>query len=384
MIKSATYEGRSVNNGPSPDLIEWHRRIAAGGTALTTLAYCAVHPEGQTFPAQICIRPEIIPQLKNFTEAIHGEGAAASVQLAHCGFFTKTKAPNRPYPLAPSRILNQYGIFSGLPWSKEMSLNEIKSTVNHFARAAQVVKESGFDALEIHAGHGYLLSQFLSPSTNHRKDQYGGSLVNRYRIVGEVIQAVRTAVGPGFPILVKMNLSDGFSGGLDLEQAIEVAKFMERDGVNALILSGGFTSKTPFYLLRGGRPLGKMITAETNWIQKLGMILFGPFVVKKYRFEEMFFLDQARKVREAVQMPLALIGGVVSLENIHKALENGFDLVALGRALIYDADFVNKLKSGEIDRSGCNACNECIPEMDRGGVFCVLKPEQKIISAQFS
>jgi len=198
-------------------------------------------------------------------------------------------------------------------------------------------------------------------------------------MVGEVIQAVRSEVGPGYPILVKMNLSDGFSGGLDLEQAIEVAKLMERDSVNALILSGGFTSRTPFYLLRGGRPLGKMIEAESNWIQKIGMVLFGPFVVQKYRFEEMFFLEQAKRIREAVEMPLVLIGGVVSLDNIKQAMKDGFDLVALGRALIYDPGFVNKLKSGEVERSGCTACNECIPEMDKGGVYCVLKPEERII-----
>ncbi|MEM9327815.1 MAG: NADH:flavin oxidoreductase [Bacteroidota bacterium] len=379
-IKSATSEGYWKDSAPTDAMIDWHRRIAQGGVGMTTLAYCAVNQDGRTFPRQIYLRPSIGSELRKFTSAMHREGAAASIQLAHSGYFSKVSPSKGRGPKGPSFIVNEYGMFSGLPFGYALKPIEIDQIVDDYGLAAQMAVEVGFDAIELHAGHGYLLSQFLCPKVNRRKDQYGGTLENRARLALEVMASIRSSVPPDFPVLVKINLADGFRLGLQLHEAILFAQMLEDAGASALILSGGYTSKTPFYLLRGGRPLKEMIRAEGNRAQRIGMRLFGPGIVKQYPFEEMFFFDMAKEVRKQVKLPLALIGGIVSRDNINRAMDAGFDLLALGRALIHDPEFVNHLKDGSITRSGCTACNGCIPQMDLGGVYCVLKPEGRIVN----
>jgi len=174
------------------------------------------------------------------------------------------------------------------------------------------------------------------------------------------------------PILCKMNLSDGFKGGLEIDEAIEVAKALEKAGVDALVLSGGFTSKTPFYLMRGDVPLKEMIKAERQWQHKAAFAVFGRFIIGKYEFKENFFMPLALKIRETVKMPLVYLGGVASAKGVEQVFAEGFDMVAIGRALIHDPDFILKIKDNEQHVSGCNHCNICVAEMDRGGVRCVL------------
>jgi 2,4-dienoyl-CoA reductase-like NADH-dependent reductase (Old Yellow Enzyme family) len=372
IIKTATFEGMTPGGVPSDALIAHHREIAAGGVGMTTVAYCAVSPDARTFGEQMHIHPGIVPQLRRLTDAVHREGAAASLQLAHCGFFTKNAELSVPHPLSASATLNPYGFTAGLGRAKAMTEDDLARTAAEFARATGLAIEAGFDAVELHLGHGYLLSQFLSPATNRRRDRWGGSLENRLRFPLEVLGRVRDAVGPAVPILAKTNLRDGFRGGLELDDAIEVVRGLEREGVDAVVLSGGFTSRTPFYLLRGGRPLRHMIAIDKSWLQKLSLLLVGPFIIRRYPFSEMFFLDDARAVRRAVRVPLVLLGGVVSRQNLERAMAEGFDYVALGRALIHDPRFVTRLERGEVERSGCTACNRCVVEMDRGGVRCVL------------
>jgi 2,4-dienoyl-CoA reductase-like NADH-dependent reductase (Old Yellow Enzyme family) len=182
-------------------------------------------------------------------------------------------------------------------------------------------------------------------------------------------------VGADFPILAKTNLRDGFRGGLELDDAVGVARGLEAGGIDAIVLSGGFTSRTPFYLFRGERPLAEMIEVEKSRLQKIALRLFGSQIIQAYPFEEMFFLDDARAVRQAVQVPLVLLGGIVSRDNIERAMVEGFDFVAMGRALINDPGLIAKFATGAADRSECIPCNKCVAEMDRpGGVRCVLNP----------
>ncbi|MEO1437214.1 MAG: NADH:flavin oxidoreductase, partial [Bacteroidota bacterium] len=241
-----------------------------------------------------------------------------------------------------------------------------------FVRSAHQLKAIGFDALELHMGHGYLLSQFLSPKTNRRTDEYGGSIENRARFPMEIFTAIQAAVGPDFPVLVKLNLDDGFPGGFSLDDCKYVAKALEAVGCAAIVLSGGFTSKTPFYLLRGKIPLKGMIENGTSLAEKMTMRLFGPWIIKPYTFKPNFFLEQAKIIRASVQLPLAYLGGVNSKKDIEALVEEGFDFITIGRPLIHDPNFLIKIREGEIERSGCNRCNECIVEMDRGGIRCVL------------
>jgi 2,4-dienoyl-CoA reductase-like NADH-dependent reductase (Old Yellow Enzyme family) len=372
IIKTATYEGMCPGGIPSPQLVEHHRALAAGGVGLTTVAYCAVSADGRTFAEQMCMRPELVAPLRRLTDAVHREGAAASLQLGHCGWFTKNKALSTRMPRGPSLAFNAYGLSAGKPFALAMSGAEVARVTLEFGVAAGLAREAGFDAVELHLGHGYLLSQFLCPATNRRKDEYGGSLDGRARLPLEVVRRVREVVGPGFPVLCKTNLRDGFRGGLELPDAVGIAQRLEREGVDALVLSGGFTSRTPFFLFRGRRPLAEMIEVEKSRLQKLALAWFGRSVIREYPFEEMFFLREAREVRRAVRMPLVLLGGIVSRENVEHAMAEGFDFVAMGRALIANPDLVNRMRSDPTARTRCNHCNICVAEMDRSGVRCVL------------
>jgi len=372
VIKTATYEGMSPGGVPSDALVEHHRALAAGGVGMTTVAYCAVSADGRTFADQMCMRRETVAPLRRVTDAVHREGGAASLQLGHCGWFTKNAALSTWFPRGPSLTLNQYGLSAGKPLALAMNEGEIAQVVEDFGRAAGLAREAGFDAVELHLGHGYLLSQFLCPATNRRSDAWGGDLGGRARLPLGVLRRVREVVGPGYPILCKTNLRDGFRGGLELEDSVGLAKLLEAEGADALVLSGGFTSRTPFYLFRGRRPLAEMIDAEKSPLQKLALRWFGKKVIREYPFEEMYFLPQAREVRRAVQMPLVLLGGIVSRENVDRAMLEGFDFVALGRALIADPDLVRRMESDPGARSRCTHCNVCVAEMDRGGVRCVL------------
>lgn len=371
VIKTATYEGMTPGGVPAPALIEHHRAIAAGGVGMTTVAYCAVSPNGRTFGEQMYMREEIVPVLGELTAAVRGAGAASSLQLGHCGYFSKNRAMGR-HPLGPSRTFNGYGAVAGMPFSRAMTAADIDAVVDEFGRAAELAMLAGFDAVELHLGHGYLLSQFLSPAINRRRDQWGGSLDNRMRLPLAVLERVRDAVGSRVPIVAKINLRDGFRGGLELEDAVGVALRLEDAGIDAIEMSGGFTSRTPFYLFRGKRPLKEMIEVEHSRLQRQVLRWFGRRVIREYPFEEMFFLEQARSVRAAVKVPLILLGGILSLDNLETAMREGFDYVAMGRALIADPDLIARMQAGEATRSRCISCNKCVAEMDRGGVRCVL------------
>lgn len=371
-IKTATNEGMWENGLPSLKLVEHHERLAQGGIGLTTVAYGAVNADGRTMAGQMYMRPEVVPGLKRVTDAIHGQGGKASLQLTHCGFFTNNHEVTGKRPLAPSRRINNYGILSGIFMSRAMTSADCRLLTADFAGASRLALDAGFDAIELHLGHGYLLSQFLSPHTNKRRDQYGGSLENRMRFPLEIVEAVRQEVGEEVPVICKINLDDGFKGGLTIGESIILAKSLENSGVDLLVLSGGFTSKTPFYLMRGDVPLGKMIRAERKMRHKAAFAVFGRFIIGKYKFEENFFLPLARQVRQKVKMPLAYLGGVVSAKGISQVMNEGFDMVAIGRALIEDPDFILRVAKDPAHVSECNHCNVCVAEMDRNGVRCIL------------
>lgn len=369
IIRSGCFEGMCPDGWPSQMLLEHHRDVAAGGAAMTTVAYCSVSFDGRGFGSELWMRDEIVPELKKLTDAVHSEGAAASIQLGHCGYFSCKSVIGRQ-PLGASR---QFCMFRRA-FAHPMTEAEINRVIDDFARSASQSIEAGFDAVEIHSGHGYLLSQFLSPYTNHRKDQYGGSLENRLRFPAAVIKKVRETVGPDYPILIKMNLRDGFKSGMELDEAIEVAKRYEAEGASALILSGGFTAKTPFYMMRGRIPLKEWMSGQgKSLVEKMGLLFFGNIFVQTFPFEEMFFLEDAKKVRQAVKMPLVYIGGVCSVANMEQAMDEGFDFVEIGRALFREPDLVRRMERGEWTESLCDHCNRCVAEMENGGAWCVSK-----------
>ena len=366
IVKAATFEGMCRGGAPTDALVAHHRGVAAGGAGMTTVAYCSIAADGRSYATQMVIEPAIVPALRGLTDAVHREGAAVSLQLGHCGYFADKKVIGRA-PLGASRVFNTYG----LSFAKPMTDADIARVIGDFVRATTLAREAGCDAVELHFGHGYLVSQFLSPYTNRRTDRWGGSPENRRRFAVEIVRAVRAAVGPEFPVLAKMNLRDGFPGGLEIDDAVEVARALEREGIGGLVLSGGFVSRTPLYMLRGDVPLRDMLEVQDRLVRKVGLWLFGSLLVQAYPYEETFFLEEARRVRAAVQVPLVLLGGIKSRAGLARAMGDGFELAGMGRALLHDATLPRRLERGEVERSGCVPCNRCIAQMDRGGVRCV-------------
>ncbi|NLO28799.1 MAG: NADH:flavin oxidoreductase [Actinobacteria bacterium] len=365
-IRSGCFEGMSQEGTVTERLIDHHRRLAAGGIGMTTVSYCSVSEDGRAFGHELWMRTEILPGLRRLTDAVHAEGAAVSIQLGHCGFFASPSViDRRPFGASPKFCLFR------LSYCDEMSEEDIEKKTDDFVRAARLARQAGFDAVEIHAGHGYLLSQFLSPWTNRRGDRYGGSLENRVRFPAEVVRRVRAEMGGGYPILVKMNQCDGMRGGLELDESIEVARSFEAAGAGALVPSCGFTAKTPFHMLRGGVPVREMVRAQSSFFYRLGLSLFGRTMVQRYPFEPLFLLEGARRIRDAVSIPVGYIGGVLSRTDMETLVDEGFAFVQLGRATIRDPDFVRRLEHGELDRSDCDQCNRCIATMSVEGVRCV-------------
>ncbi len=372
IIKSATFEGMTPGGVPTDALVAHHRTLAAGGVGMTTVAYCAVSPDGRTFGDQLWMRPDVVPALRRLTDAVHAAGAAVSLQLGHCGGFSRNPAVRGRGPRGPSFAFNAYGVMQGLPFVHAMTARDIAAVVDDFGTAAELAVAAGFDAVELHLGHGYLLSQFLSPALNRRRDRFGGDLENRLRFPLAVVQRVRDAVGGRVAVLAKTNLRDGFRGGLELSEAVVVAQRLEAAGIDAIVPSGGVTSRTPFYLFRGRRPLREMIAVEKSALQRVVLRVIGRRLIREYPFEPLFFLPLAREVRRAVRLPLVLLGGALGIDDLDTAMREGFEFVAMGRALIADPDLVDRLARGATTRSRCTSCNACVAEMDRGGVRCVL------------
>lgn len=373
VVKTATYEGMSPDGVPSEALTEHHAALARGGVGMTTVAYCAVHADGRTFEQQLLMREGIVPNLQELTSRVHEAGARVSLQIGHAGFFTKNAALTTRFPRGPSYNVNAYGALKGMPFGVPMTESDIEEVTEAFVSAARLAEQAGFDAVEVHLGHGYLLSQFLSPATNRRSDQWGGdSIENRMRFPLQVVERVLDAVGDRLAVVAKLNLDDGFDGGLPIEESIAVGHALQSTGLHGIVMTGGFTSRSALYLMRGGRPINLMAQVEESRVQRFALRFFGRFLVKAYDFQELFFLDYAKRMRAALDLPLVLLGGAVSLENLETAMAEGFDLVAMGRALIADPDLVLRMQAGEAERSRCNHCNACVAEMDDGGVRCVL------------
>lgn len=369
LVKCGTNEGLSRDGLVTDALLEWHREMAAGGVGMTTLAYCSVSADGRTFRHQLWMHDEALPGLARFADAIHAEGARAAIQLGHAGWFA-TPGVIRAAPLGPSRTFSPRGVC----FSREASEADLDRLERDFAGAARRAVEAGFDGIEIHLGHGYLLAQFLCPFNNRRRDAYGGSIEHRARFPRRVLRAVREAVGTRAAIWAKLNMEDGFAGGMTLDEGIQVARWIEQDGsLDALQLTGGHTTRTPFFLMRGDVPLAGMIANEKSAVGRLGMRVFAKLLIRPYAFSEGFFRESALQFRKAVSLPIMLLGGVNRLETIEQAIADGFDLVAMGRAFIRDPDFANRLASGDLTQSRCNHCNECVVQMEIEGTRCVLR-----------
>ena len=282
-IRSAAFEGMGRDNGPTDMLLDYHRRVAEGGVGMTTLAYASVSRSGLSFTTQLWLRPEIEEGLRRITDAIHAAGAKASIQIGHCGNMTH-KSTAGCTPVGASTGFNLYSP----TFVRGLKAAEIKKISADFGEAVNCARRAGFDCVEVHAGHGYLLSQFLSPYTNRRRDEFGGSLTNRMRFMQMAMDRVMEAAGNDMGVLVKMNMDDGFRSGMHREECLEVAGELLRLGAHALVLSGGFVSKAPMYVMRGEMPIYSMTHYMKQAWLKYSVRMFGGMMIPREPFPPLF------------------------------------------------------------------------------------------------
>jgi len=347
-VRSGTWEGMSTHDGTvTPKLIETATALARGGVGLIISSHAYVRPEGQAAPWQLGIyKDEFIDGLQKMTAAVHACGGKIVLQLAHAGNFAAEQLTRRP-PLVVSD-------FEGLAESprKEITAQDFREIVIAFADAARRAKSAGFDGIQIHSAHGYLLSQFLSPAFNRRQDNYGGKVGNRARIHLEVYDAIRKAVGKDYPVFIKMNCRDFIENGLNLEDSLEVASLLANAGIDAIELSGG--------LITGGKlsPSRPEINSEDK---------------------EAYFMEEARAFKRQIDIPLILVGGIRSFEVAERLLEEGAaDYISMSRPFIREPGLINRWRAGDRRKAECKSDNLCFrPGLKGEGIYCVVEKREK-------
>ena len=279
VIKAATFEGRSPDGLVTDDLIEFHAEVAAGGAAMSTVAYLSVAPEGRTDAGCILLVPDALAGLRRLTDAIHDRGALAQAQIGHAGPVANASS-NKARSLAPGRMLNPLG----MRFTKAADEGDIARVTSDYERGAKLCVDAGFDSLEVHLGHNYLLSSFLSPKFNQRNDRWGGSIENRARFARQVVTTVRAAAGSDVAVTAKLNMTDGYRGGLSIEDSLEVAALLESDGaLDAIELTGGSSLANPMYLFKGAAPT-REFGATLPWYLRGGFRMVGDKAVALIAF----------------------------------------------------------------------------------------------------
>ncbi len=349
-VRSATWEGMCDADGrPTEKLTDCYRALAAGGVGLIISGYTFVRPEGRQLRGKMGLHTDDFgPAMKTLTTAVHEEGGKICVQLVHAGGQTNSAHAGQQ-PLAPSAV--QVDQFPEVPL--EMSGDDIAAVIAAFAQAAGRAKAYGFDAVQLHGAHGYLINQFLSPLTNRRTDEYGGGIENRCRFLMEVYRAAREAVGSDYPLIIKLNGNDFLEGGLSTEDAQYAAAFLDREGIDAIEVSGG----TP--------------ASGVN----------APVRTKiKEPHQEAYNLDLAKKIRGAVQCPVMVVGGFRSYEITEKIIQSeGIEYISMSRPFIREPDLVNRWQEGNTSRARCISCNGCFkPGLREGGIYCVVEAKEKM------
>ncbi|WP_217131766.1 NADH:flavin oxidoreductase [Leucobacter chinensis] len=365
IIKAATWEGMAPKGLVSQELIDYHLAPTQGGIGMTTVAYLAVAPEGRTEKNQIHWRPEALPGLRQLTESIHKTGAKVSAQIGHAGPVSDPSSTKYP-ALAPSFSMNMLGLRPNRVATKD----DITRITRQHAEAAKMARDVGFDAVEIHLGHNYFASSFLSPGINRRKDEYGGSLANRAKVARGVMEAVSEAVGGEVAILAKLNMEDGAKSGIQVDESLQTALWLEQDGtLDALELTAGSSLLNPLYLFKGGAPVREFAKNQHNPLLNLGLRMVGRFFMREYEYEPLYFMETAKQFRRELKLPMVLLGGVTDRDGMDTAMEEGYDFVAMGRALLREPDLIQKIAANPATASQCIHCNRCMPTIYKG-TYC--------------
>ncbi|WP_182347137.1 NADH:flavin oxidoreductase [Tomitella gaofuii] len=370
IIKAATFEGRTPGDLVTDELIAFHEEVAAGGVGMTTVAYCAVAPEGRTQGGQLWMRPEAVPGLSRLTDAVHAQGAAAQAQIGHAGIVANSTSTGRS-ALGPGRRFNPMTF----RFTQAATTADIARIAGAHGDAAVIAEESGFDAVEVHLDHNYFASSFLSPAINRRTDGFGGSLANRARVALDALRAVRERVGDRIAVTTKLSMDDGVPGGFWTDEAMVLAEWIDREGlVDAMELTVGSSPLNPMYLFRGDAPVREMAELMPP-VRKAGIRMFGKYKIKHYPYRPLFLLEQAEQIKSVVEnTKLTLLGGITDLDGMNTAMDRGFDFVAMARALLREPDLVNRIAADASTHSLCIHCNRCMPT-NFFNTRCVLRPE---------
>lgn len=369
LLKAATFEGMSPRNTVSNSLIEFHRRMAAGGTAMTTVSYIAVSRDGMGAPAEIYIHDAAADGLARIADVVHGEGARISAQLGHAGAVGMVRGKR---VVGPSKTRTIAGTVV-----HAISRDGIDEVVGQFAAGARMLAQAGFDCVELHFGHHYLVSAFLSPKWNRRADDYGGPVENRARLARRIVSAVRAETSPAMAVTAKLNMTDGIAGGLSAEDSLRVALLLQADGgLDAIELTAGGSQANQMFMFRGSAPRKEMARVLPG-PQRLGFRLLGRALLREYPFEEAYFLPMARYFRRELSLPLILLGGINGIASIRQAMAEGFEYVAMGRALLREPDLVGRLQAGLATQGTCIHCNKCMVSI-YSGTRCVLDHPQPL------
>lgn len=372
IVKAATSEGRSPDGRVTDDLIDFHRSFAEGGVGMTTVAYCCVSPQGASAPGQIVMNADALPGLRKLTDAVHSAGAGISAQLGHAGVVAP-KSLTGVTAVAPSRFVNP----TSFAYCRAIRRDEIASVIEQFAHAAQVAVDSGFDAVELHFGHLYLPSSFLSPLINRRKDEYGGDIDSRSRLVREIARRVRDIVGDRIAVIAKLDMDDGLPGSIWIDEALRTVQLLDADAtLDAIELTQGSSVYKPMYLFRGDVPVREFAKVMPPLLRP-GLRTLGKTVMGSYPYEDLYMLPAARQFVPIMRnTKLILLGGITNREHVETGLREGFEFVAMGRALLREPDLINKMAADAGVRSRCNHNNKCMVTVF-GRTHCVLDPEQR-------
>lgn len=372
VIKAATSEGRSPQGLVTDDLIAFHRSFAEGGVGMTTVAYCCISPEAASAPGQIVMNAAAVPGLRKLVDAVHGAGAAISAQLGHAGVVAH-KQLSGVTPVAPSRFINP----ASMAYCRKITRAEIRTVTDQFGLAAQVAVDAGFDAVELHFGHLYLPSSFLSPLINRRRDDYGGDIDNRSRFVREIAQRVRDVVGDQIAVIAKLDMDDGLPGSIWLDESLRTAQLLDADRtLDAIELTQGSSVFKPMYLFRGDVPV-KEFSEVMPAHMRLPIRVVGKWAMGQYPYHDLYMLEAARQFVPAMRnTALILLGGITNRDHLDTAMKEGFSLAAMGRALLREPDLVNQMRADPATRSRCTHNNKCMVTVF-GRTHCVLDPVQR-------
>lgn len=373
IVKSATLENMATPEGlPSVETRRFYERLARGGAGLLITGYAYVNEIGQSCPLQNGIhKDKVVAGWRRITDAVHELGGKIVMQIAHGGKQIKSKSLGGRKALAPSAIPDL--VYFTVP--KPMTEAEILQTIRDFGNAAARVKEAGFDGVQIHGAHGYLISSFLSPLTNRRRDMWGGDFERRFRFLAEVYSAVRMTVGPDFPVLYKLNVKDFVPLGTTPQDSFPAAMRLAELGLDAIEISGG-TAEIVLGVMRGDS-FADIIARDRSALAKFYFKLMLGVQKLFFPFHEAYFLSYAEKLRPLLNIPLILVGGIRSPETVEKAIESGAaDLVSMARPLVREPGLPNKWLKGNRQPAQCVSCNRCIGEIEQGNklrCYCIAE-----------